>query len=319
MRMLGGFELRGSGGRDLTPSGKKLRALVAVLALARGTGWSRERLMTLLWGDRDEEQARGSLRQALAELRRTLGEHAILADRETVVLDPGTLHVDAVEFAALSAAGSWEEAAALYGGDLLDGVSLPDAGFADWLVVERTRLHDMAVRALAHLLETQSGEAALTTAQRLLELDPTREDTHRALMRLYVLHGDRAQALRQYQLCRDLLWRGLSVKPEPETERLFQEIKSSTSAAPAAPRSSPILATPEPPPDSETPAPSPAIDRRPARAWRRWAVALALLAAIGGAGIAAAWHPWDGPAGARVAGAVADKPSVAVLPFENMS
>jgi adenylate cyclase len=175
------------------------------------------------------------------------------------------------------------------------------------------------VRALVHLLETQSGEAALATAQRLLELDPTREDTHRALMRLYVLHGDRAQALRQYQLCRDLLWRGLSVKPEPETERLFQEIKSSTSAAFAAPRSWPILATPEALPDSETPAPSPAIDRRPARASRRWAVALALLAAIGGAGIAAAWQPWDRPSGARVADAVADKPSVAVLPFENMS
>jgi TolB-like protein/DNA-binding SARP family transcriptional activator len=311
VRVLGGFELRSGDGGDLTLSGKKLRALVTVLALAHGVGWQRERLMALLWGDRDEEQARGSLRQALAELRRILGERAIVADRETVALDPGALHIDAVEFAALSAAGSWEEAAALYGGDLLDGVPLPDAGFADWLLVERVRLHDTAVRVLTHLLERQSGDAALATAQRLLQLDPMREEAHRALMRLYASEGDRAQALRQYQLCRDLLWRELSVKPEPETEGLFSEIKSATSAVPVS-RSSPAEAP-------VLPTPGLAIDRRPGLGWRRWTAVIALLAVVGAAGALAARHPWDQPSGMSDASSIPKKPSVAVLPFENMS
>src|SRR5262252_168274 len=88
VRLLGGFELSGADGSDLTPPRKMLRALVALLALAPSAGWSREQLTALLWGGRDDEQARGSLRQALAELRRFIGEAALLADRETVSFDP---------------------------------------------------------------------------------------------------------------------------------------------------------------------------------------------------------------------------------------
>ena len=224
--MLGGFQLTGADGTDLSPPGKKLRALIALLALGPEAGWPRERLTALLWGDRDEEQARGSLRQALAELRRSLGDAALQADRETVAFNPGAVSIDAREFAGLAAAGEMAQASALYRGDLLDGVSLPDAEFADWLLIERTRLHDMAVGALGRLLASQSGEPAAATAQRLLQLEPASEEAHRALMRHYAACGDRAHALRQFQLCRDSLQRDLGVKPEPETERLYKELQS---------------------------------------------------------------------------------------------
>src|SRR5215470_5827760 len=102
LRILGGFELRGADGQDLTPPGKKLRALIACLALSPGEAWSRERLTALLWGDRDEEQARGSLRQALAELRRHIGPDTLHATRESVALDAGAVLIDAVEFARLA-------------------------------------------------------------------------------------------------------------------------------------------------------------------------------------------------------------------------
>ena len=163
VRMLGGFALTSADGADLTPPGRKLRALVALLALAPAAGWSREQLTALLWGERADEQARGSLRQALAELRRTLGASALVTDREMVALDPAVVSVDAVELARLAAAGELEKAAALYRGELLEGVSLPDSGFADWLLVERTRLHDLAVAVLARLLSTQSGDVAIAT------------------------------------------------------------------------------------------------------------------------------------------------------------
>ncbi len=224
VRMLGGFELTSADGGDLTPPRRKLRALVALLALAPAAGWSREQLTALLWDGRDEEQARGSLRQALAELRRLLGASALLADRETAAFDPALVSVDAVELSRLAAAGELEQAAALYRGELLEGVSLPDSALADWLLVERTRLHDLAVGVLARLLDTQSGDVAIGTAERLLQLDSTREETHRALMRLYAAAGARSRALRQYQICRDVLQRNLDVEPEPETEWLCKEI-----------------------------------------------------------------------------------------------
>ena len=135
VRVLGGFELIGAGGDSLTLSGRKSRALVALLALPPGLGWSRERLTAVLWGDREEELARGSLRQALAELRRLLGDQALVTDRDTVAFDPAAVTIDAAEFCALCAASQWEQAALLYRGDLLSGVSLPNGAFADCLLV----------------------------------------------------------------------------------------------------------------------------------------------------------------------------------------
>src|SRR5262245_10484556 len=114
LRVLGGFELTGADGADLSPAGKKLRALVALLALAPPSGWPRDRLTAVLWGDREDEQARGSLRQALAELRRSLGESALQADRDTVAFNPGVISVDTHEFMELAAAGEAAKADALY-------------------------------------------------------------------------------------------------------------------------------------------------------------------------------------------------------------
>ena len=52
----------------------KARALLAYLAVEAGRPHSRERLASLFWPERSEEQAHTSLRNALTELRHTLGE-----------------------------------------------------------------------------------------------------------------------------------------------------------------------------------------------------------------------------------------------------
>src|SRR4030095_1087527 len=111
VRLLGGFELRSGHGRDAPPLGRKVRALLACLALSPGKPWSREKLMALLWSDRGEEQARASLRQALAELRRALGDPSPLkTEHDVVSLDPAMIAVDAMEFERLAKAGKLDEA-----------------------------------------------------------------------------------------------------------------------------------------------------------------------------------------------------------------
>jgi len=308
LRVLGGFELRAADGRDLTPPGKKLRALMAFLSLQPGKAWPRGQLTALLWGDRDEEQARGSLRQVLAELRRNLSEPSpLLADRETVALDAASVTVDAVEFARLAAAGELESAAQLYRGELLDGLYLPDAGFADWLLVERTRLHDLGIDVLARLAVSQNGETAIRTAQRLLQLDPLREETHRELMRLYATGGQRAQALRQYQICRESLQRELGVKPEPETEQLCKDIQSSTKGATAGHAGNrPVVDLRRP---SEGGIASAGVSSTAHRPWRWLGAAGAVLIVALAAGVIGWWRPW----------APEPLPSIAVLPFKNIS
>jgi TolB-like protein len=153
--------------------------------------------------------------------------------------------VDAVEFPRLVKSGKLDEAAALYRGPLLDGHGVRDGAFEDWLSAERTRLHDLAVQTLHRLATSLSGTAAIETAQRLLQLEPVHEDTHRLLMKRYAAAGQRAQALRQYQLCREALQRELQATPDSETERLCRQIQdeappvAANAAAESLPSASP--------------------------------------------------------------------------------
>ena len=108
-------------------------------------------------------------------------------------------------------------AVALYEGDLLEGLTVQEPPFEDWLLRERERLREGALEALGRLLAHQraagSTEAAVQTALRLLALDPLQEPVHRALMRLYAETGRRGAALRQYQLCVATLQRELRASP----------------------------------------------------------------------------------------------------------
>jgi DNA-binding SARP family transcriptional activator len=122
-----------------------------------------------------------------------------------------------------------QQAAALYGGDLLESLSFEDDSLDAWCAAERTRLRDRCHEVLAtltsHYADTQNLDAAIETGRRLVGLDPLREDAHRSLMRIYQRAGRRADALKQYRLCVDILRRELNVEPEPATTRLYHEFR----------------------------------------------------------------------------------------------
>ena len=240
LRLLGGFELQWDDARESPPLGRKVRALLACLALPPGKVWPREKLMALLWSDRGEEQARASLRQALAELRRCLGEPSPLqTSHDTIALDPTMISVDAVVFEQLTKTDKVGEAAALYLGPLLDGHGVRDDGFEEWLRIEQTRLHHLAVSTLDRHANAERGDRAIHAARWLLQLDPLREASHRLLMRLHANAGQRAEALQQYQQCRDLLQRELRAGPQAETERLHRQILDEAEVAPGETETAP--------------------------------------------------------------------------------
>ena len=248
LRLLGGFELQSARNGGSIALGRKVRALLTVLAVSPGTVWPRERLMALLWSDRGDEQARASLRQALAELRRAFGEPpALRAEHDAISLDPAALWVDVATFERLAREKRWEEAATLYRGPLLDAHGVRDDAFEDWIRIERGRLHDLAMNALDQVAASQSGDAAIATVKWQLQLDPTREISHRLMMSLYASAGQRTQALRQYEHCRDILRRELQAVPETETEVLHRRIQSETISVserrPIAPTSSLVVPT----------------------------------------------------------------------------
>ena len=235
LKLLGGFELRSASGAPIPFAAKKPALLLAYLALRPGRPLGRDKLAGLFWGDSGEAQARASLRQAIAVLRRLLGSHQgliVTPDSETIVLERGGLLTDVAEFERCLASGArdaLEQAVALYEGDFLDGFKARESLLEEWLVTERRRLREQILAAMAALLpETEEAgppEAGIGLALRILALDPLQEAAHRALMRLYARQGRRGAALTQYQTLRATLARELGVAPEEETQRLYKELR----------------------------------------------------------------------------------------------
>jgi DNA-binding winged helix-turn-helix (wHTH) protein len=144
--LLGPVTIRRGDGVLSLPS-RKARALLGYLALREGAPVSRGALTGLLWGERGEAQARASLRQALTELRAALGleQGALVATREAVGLAVEAAYVDARSAAALAASGELRAAAELLGGELMEGLETGEAGFEEWLAIERERFRRLAV------------------------------------------------------------------------------------------------------------------------------------------------------------------------------
>src|SRR5437870_1578790 len=234
LALLGTFEARLDSGSAVTFPRKKSEALLAYLALQPGRMIARDKRAALLWGDASDERARHSLRQALVTLRQALPRAAaacLVEKGDNVGVSPTAVEVDVTRFEALATAArpeALERAAALYRGDLLEGMSVAEPPFEEWLRAERERLRELAIDSLAKLLahhaRTDAVEHAVQTAVRLLGLEPAQEAVHRTLMRLYARQNRRGAALRQYQVCVGVLERELGVEPEAETRELYREL-----------------------------------------------------------------------------------------------
>ena len=243
LNMLGCWSLTGPDGADLALPTRKDRQLLTFLAMQGVRPQARGKLASLLWADRAEEQARDSLRQSLAALRRAfraIGVDPLTTDRSHAGLDPAVIVTDVMTFTegciglAPSAA-----LADLYRGPFLDGLDTSTAEFERWVSQERQRLAMMAEQlvctAAISVLPPGDSEAALQLGQQLLAEDPTLESVYRATMRLYRTRGDRVVALKTYTTCRETLRNELGVEPDHETEQLYRDILTDGNARPQPP------------------------------------------------------------------------------------
>ncbi len=132
LTLFGGFSLVSGAGSELAVKSQKARALLAILARPAGKSRSREEIISLLWSDRGEAQARASLRQVLSGLRKELNAEAADAlqiSDEAISLDPAHVIVEAGE------------------DEFLAGFHLHDPAFEDWLRDERLRIENSAEHA----------------------------------------------------------------------------------------------------------------------------------------------------------------------------
>ncbi len=233
-------------------------ALLALIASAPGGAITRDRLLGLLWPDRDERTARHLLADSLYVLRRTLGHAAIVATADSVRLSPDLVSTDVAEFRRALDDKRWSDAVALYQGDFLDGFYVRNAvDFDQWAGSERARLNALAARAASaqvNALESEGRIAeAVVAAERALELAPYDEAIFRDLIRSLILSENRTRAAAAARAFIERLARDLGGSPSAETMRLVRDAGASSNMegvivpSPAKPRGRPAR-----PVDSET-------------------------------------------------------------------
>ncbi len=241
IRLLGALDVTLDGEAVAGFASDKVRALLAYLSMTPGQPHRRETLAGLLWPEYPERSARASLRNALGNLRQVIGDRAasppcLHVTRQTIHFNASSDHwLDAAEFSSLLSISSppsesLERAVALYRGPFLQGFSTPDsAAFEEWLLLTQEQLSRQAGDALHDLVQQYQSRAAyeqaLRHAWRHVELDPWREEAQRQLMHLLAHSGQRSAALAQFETCRQALAEELGVEPDPETTRLYEQIR----------------------------------------------------------------------------------------------
>jgi DNA-binding SARP family transcriptional activator/TolB-like protein len=253
LRLIGPMDVRRLTGECALPRSRRSRGILAVLALAMPRPVPRARLVGLFWPGRGEEQARGSLRQALHELSEALGPDfaaTVIAGRDSLALREGSVWTDVAELER--DAPATPAALALLAGEPLQDLSGLTPAFDAWLDEVRRRLATRA-RALAEAVLDRATDigATLEAARRLVELDPTHEGGWRAIMRAHALGGERSLALKAFRECEAALAAQLAAPPSAETRALMQQIRGDREIPP-------------PPPDPALPAPA----RHPTRGAR---------------------------------------------------
>ena len=246
IRLSGRFRIEGNFG-PLEFDHEAPRDLVAFLLLNRQREYRRERVASELYGDTSTtDVSRKRLRNALWQLRSMLARHPhveglfnLKADTEWIGLQLGSnswVDIDVIESAHAASVGlatgqadrrlvrQIEFAISQYRGQLLDGCT---AQWCDWARDQLDSTY-FALLCTAFSIHVAAGRThqAIASAGRILRIDPAHELTHRGLMRLHFVRGDRTLALRQYERCAAALRRELDVAPSQQTKELKELVVS---------------------------------------------------------------------------------------------
>jgi DNA-binding SARP family transcriptional activator/TolB-like protein len=287
VRFFGAFSIADRDSHSLTPPSRKSRALLAYLLLSHGKSFQRERLAVALWGDRGDEQARASLRQALYELRAlSHGETPLIeTDRTTVRFLPARLESDLERLRALqegSDVGTLAAELGEYPATLLDDLDGIDAGFDEWLVQERVQRHEerlsIAIAVMRCALGQGEVDGVAKTAQCLLAAVPSDETVARLAMEAQCQRGDRDGVRKAFARHAAALRRDLDIEPSPEMVALREQALADAKAPARVPTSASSAADRRPHNIAE-----PSASRAPRRMRIRRLLLAAGFVAVGGA------------------------------------
>ncbi len=236
MKLFGEFEVV-RGGVAIPVRGAKQRALLALLALNRGSPVSADRLIDQLWGDGQTAKPANALQAQIVQLRRTLGASAIVTSESGYALDVSAGDLDAARFEdlvaegrRLSAEGELALASAVLGDALRlrRGEPLSEFAYAGFADAERAHLNELALVATEYRVEADlelgHHNELVGELEALCRDHPLRERLWELLMLALYRAGRQAEALRAYTEIRDRLVDELGVDPGSSLRELEARI-----------------------------------------------------------------------------------------------
>lgn len=242
VQMFGGFAIRAEGAFVHQEIGASEGQLAAYLFAFPNKVHRRELLADRFWGDNDGTHARHAFNTALWRLRRFYQDLMLNSEfrlkstsREVILETDDPEIVDVHRFQKMVAQCSAQKQDKISLSQLSEAISIYDGPFLEgedhvWVLTERERLHCLYVRTLIDLMRLYAKdghyEDALDCGRQILNIDPLRESIQRSIILLYVLNGQRPEALCQFDRCQQLLRVECDVDPAPETTQLNSLIRS---------------------------------------------------------------------------------------------
>jgi TolB-like protein/DNA-binding SARP family transcriptional activator len=233
--LVGNMRAVAPSGADILPRGRKTRGLLAFLCLAQGERVSRSRLVGLLWDRSADAQARMSVRHSLSELNSIVNRHVpglVEIGRDSVRIDVRKCWVDALAILEASADATADTSNLVqpFSERLLEDLDGVAPSFDQWLTAERTRFEDRVRKILEAELDrvieqNVRPEVRAAAARRLINFEPTHEGAVRVLMKAFAQMGDRAQAIREFERCRQVLLTVLDLPPSKETMGVYEAVR----------------------------------------------------------------------------------------------
>jgi DNA-binding SARP family transcriptional activator len=246
-------ELHGSlGGAPIHLGGRRQRAVLATLVIARGEAVAADRIADCVWGERPPEDPAGALQAYVSHLRRRLEPGAEARHRDGVIarvgpgyaLRLGLEAVDAWRFEqAVTAAADLPpgECAAVLDEALRlwRGPAYAEYDDETWSQAEITRLTELRAVARERLLAARLdlGESAVLVSEleALLADDPLREERWRLLVLALYRSQRQADALEALRRARQTLADTLGVDPGPRLRALEREVLTQSPSLDAPP------------------------------------------------------------------------------------
>jgi DNA-binding SARP family transcriptional activator/TolB-like protein len=209
---------------------RKAQALLGYMILSSSRQLPRSKFIGLLWSEKEDPLAKGSLRQSLSQIQRelrALGCTHFHADQLNVTFEIERAACDLIEIISDAERGIVNPlllARERLTDNILEDVEGIDPAFSDWLAETRPLIHERLIDALTRLLpdegQTAVSAAGEAAAKAIYRLDCENERAVRVLIKSHVAAGNIGAALAIYAR----LWRQLEDAYDIEPHKLTGDL-----------------------------------------------------------------------------------------------